>query len=54
MRDEKVTYVSILGLEEAKVRAEAVADTAKGALLMAKEDPTILSALVDFLLKRTH
>mgnify|MGYP003604635976 CR=1 FL=1 len=54
VRDEKVTYVSILGLEEAKVRAEAVADTAKGALLMAKEDPTILSALVDFLLKRTH
>ncbi len=54
VRDHKVTYVSLLGLEEAKLRAEAVADAAKGALLMAKEDPTILTALVDYLLNRTH
>lgn len=54
VRDHKVTYVSLLGLDEAKSRAEAVADTAKGALLMAKEDSTILTALVDYLLNRTH
>lgn len=53
-RQEKATYVSILGLNEAKQKALDVAERAKEALRKTKGNTEILEGIVDYLVHRTN
>ena len=53
-RSHKSTYVSLLGLEEAKNQASLVGKQAHNALNSVSYDTSILSALIDYLLERTN
>ena len=53
IRQHKSTYVSLLGLEEAKNQASLVGKQAHNALNSVSYDTSILSALIDYLLERT-
>lgn len=50
----KTTYVSLLGLDEAKSKLNEHVDQAKQALLRADVDQTILLGLADFMLSREN
>ena len=54
IRQDKSTYVSLLGLDEARNEAHAVAQKAHAALATIKDDTHILSAIIDYLMDRTH
>lgn len=54
LRQEKATYVSILGLEEAKNKANEVAQEAKRALGHTEGQTEILEGLIDYLVYRTN
>ena len=54
IRQHKSTYVSLLGLEEAKNQASLVGKQAHNALNSVSYDTSILSALIDYLLERTN
>lgn len=54
IRQHKSTYVSLLGLDEAKNHAFLVGKQAHDALDSISYDTSILSALIDFLLERTN
>ena len=54
IRQDKSTYVSLLGLDEARNEAHVVAQKAHAALATIKDDTHILSAIIDYLLDRTH
>ena len=54
IRQHKSTYVSLLGLEEAKQQASLVGQQAHDALNLLSYDTTILAALIDYLLERTN
>lgn len=54
IRQDKSTYVSLLGLDEARNEAHAVAQKAHAALATIEDDTHILSAIIDYLLDRTH
>ena len=54
IRQHKSTYVSLLGLEEAKNQASLVGKQAHNALNSVSYDTSILAALIDYLLKRTN
>ena len=54
IRQHKSTYVSLLGLEEAKEQASTVGKQAHDALNSVSYDTSILAALIDYLLKRTN
>lgn len=54
MRQHKSTYVSLLGLEGAKSEALSVGKQAQDALNTVSYDTNILSALIEYLLKRTN
>ena len=54
IRQDKSTYVSLLGLDEARNEARAVAQKAHAALATIEDDTHILSAIIDYLLDRTH
>ena len=54
IRQHKSTYVSLLGLEQAKHQAYLVGSQAHDALNLVSYDTTILSALIDYLLERTN
>ena len=54
IRQHKSTYVSLLGLEEAKEQASSVGKQAHEALNSVSYDTSILAALIDYLLKRTN
>ena len=51
-RDEKVTFVSVYGLEQARCQAVHASDAALKALEEIEEDTSFLHALVDVTLKR--
>ncbi len=51
---DKSTYVTLHGLEEARVRAQALVDRAVGALEGAGTDVPALAALADFVVSRSH
>ena len=53
-RQHKATYVSILGLEEAKARAQEVADLALQALQTSNRTSPILEGLITYLMERTQ
>lgn len=53
IRQHKSTYVSLLGLEDAKQQASLVGQQAHDALSLVSYDTTILAALIDYLLERT-
>lgn len=53
-RQHKATYVSILGLEEAKARAQEVADLALQALQTSNRTSPVLEGLITYLLERTQ
>lgn len=53
-RQHKATYVSILGLEEAKVRAQEVADLALQALQTSNRTSPVLEGLITYLMERTQ
>ena len=53
-RQHKATYVSILGLEEAKARAQEVADLALQALQTSNRTSPVLEGLITYLLDRTQ
>lgn len=54
IRQDKSTYVSLLGLDEARNEAYAVAQKAHAALATIEDDTHILSAIIDYLMDRTH
>ena len=54
IRQDKSTYVSLLGLDEARNEAHAVAQKAHAALATIEDDTHILSAIIDYLMVRTH
>ena len=54
IRQDKSTYVSLLGLDEARNEAHAVAQKAHAALATIEDDTYILSAIIDYLMDRTH
>ncbi len=54
IRQDKSTYVSLLGLDEARIEAHVVAQKAHAALATIEDDTHILSAIIDYLLDRTH
>lgn len=54
IRQDKSTYVSLLGLDEARNEAHAVAQKAHAALATIEDDIHILSAIIDYLMDRTH
>ena len=53
-RQHKATYVSILVLEEAKARAQEVADLALQALQTSNRTSPVLEGLITYLLERTQ
>ena len=53
-RQHKATYVSILGLEEAKARAQEVADLALQALQISNRTSPVLEGLITYLMERTQ
>lgn len=53
-RQHKATYVSILGLEEAKARAQEVADLALQALQTSNRTSPVLEGLITYLMERTQ
>lgn len=53
-RQHKATYVSILGLEEAKARAQEVADLALQALQTSNRTSPVLVGLITYLMERTQ
>ena len=54
IRQDKSTYVSLLGLDEARNEARVVAQKAHAALATIEDDTHILSAIIDYLLDRTN
>lgn len=54
IRQDKSTYVSLLGLDEARNEAHIVAQKAHAALATIEDDTHILSAIIDYLMNRTH
>lgn len=54
IRQDKSTYVSLLGLDESRNEAHVVAQKAHAALATIDDDTHILSAIIDYLLDRTH
>ena len=54
IRQDKSTYVSLLGLDEARNEAHAVAQKAHAALATIEDDTHILSGIIDYLMDRTH
>ena len=54
IRQDKSTYVSLLGLDEARNEARVVAQKAHAALATIEDDTHILSAIIDYLMDRTH
>ena len=54
IRQDKSTYVSLLGLDEARNEAHIVAQKAHAALAAIEDDTHILSAIIDYLMDRTH
>ncbi len=54
MRQDKSTYVSLLGLEGAQNEAHRVAQNAHSALSTLTDNTEILSAIIDYLMERTH
>ena len=54
IRQDKSTYVSLLGLDEARNEAHAVVQKAHVALATIEDDTHILSAIIDYLMDRTH
>lgn len=54
IRQDKSTYVSLLGLDEARNEAHVVAQKAHAALAAIEDDTHILSAIIDYLMDRTH
>lgn len=54
IRQDKSTYVSLLGLEQARNEAQAVAQKAHSALATIEDNTHILSAIIDYLMDRTH
>ena len=54
IRQDKSTYVSLLGLEQARKEAQAVAQKAHSALATIEDNTHILSAIIDYLMDRTH
>ena len=54
IRQDKSTYVSLLGLDKARNEAHAVAQKAHAALATIEDDTHILSAIIDYLMDRTH
>lgn len=54
IRQDKSTYVSLLGLDEARNKAHVVAQKAHAALATIEDDTHILSAIIDYLMDRTH
>ena len=54
IRQDKSTYVSLLGLDEARNEAHVVAQKAHATLATIEDDTHILSAIIDYLLDRTH
>lgn len=54
IRQDKSTYVSLLGLDEARNESHAVAQKAHAALATIEDDTHILSAIIDYLMDRTH
>ena len=54
IRQDKSTYVSLLGLDESRNEAHAVAQKAHAALATIEDDTHILSAIIDYLMDRTH
>ena len=54
IRQDKSTYVSLLGLDEARNEARVVAQKAHAALATIEDDTHILSAIIDYLMNRTH
>ncbi len=54
IRQDKSTYVSLLGLDEAHNEAHVVAQKAHAALVTIEDDTHILSAIIDYLMDRTH
>ena len=54
IRKEKSTYVSLLGMEQAKAYATQFYNSAMSALKMLPYDTALLQNLADFILKRNH
>ena len=54
IRQDKSTYVSLLGLDEARNEAHIVVQKAHAALATIEDDTHILSAIIDYLMDRTH
>lgn len=54
IRQDKSTYVSLLGLEQARKEAQAVAQKAHSALATIEDNTHILNAIIDYLMDRTH
>ena len=54
IRQDKSTYVSLLGLEQARKEAQTVAQKAHSALATIEDNTHILSAIIDYLMDRTH
>lgn len=54
IRQDKSTYVSLLGLDESRNEAHVVAQKAHAALATIEDDTHILSAIIDYLMDRTH
>ena len=53
-KQDKSTYVSELGEDGARAKADETAAAAKSALASVPNDTTILEALVDYLVHRTN
>lgn len=53
-KQDKATYVSILGLEEAKVEAQKIAKEAKMAIQETDANAIVLNELVDYLIDRSN
>ena len=53
-RQHKATYVSILGLEEARARASEVASKAKSELEASNQYSPVLEGLIQYLMDRTQ
>lgn len=61
MKDDKPTWVSLLGLDGAKARAARLHDTARAALATIQADPSVpagaadrLAQIADYVINRTH
>lgn len=54
IRQDKSTYVSLLGLDKACNEAHVAAQKAHAALATIEDDTHILSAIIDYLMDRTH